>query len=646
MQDIMVKKAKKGDKDSFSKIIQEIKDQAYRVAYCYLHNEEDSMDAVCDAIEKAYNNINKLKHPKYFKTWFIRIVINECKKQITEKNRVIYLVDEIYKQKDIKDNKDDKLDIEVLLKELPELERSLIYMKYYLGYTLFEISEIVGLPEGTVKSKIYNNLKKMKTRLDKGGLEMKEYKFEELDNFIEKVSKKDIEIPEGFDKRIDNKIEELKPKKKYKRNILVSGLCFFIVFLGLIRFSDVGIYAAEISILEPIVELIRGDKGIENAVEHGYKEIPKITIKEDGYIITLDDIYMDEDRISFTSIIEGPAVDVLEKKYNNYIDTLEVNDDFIDSEESSRNKKDSIESKHHKEFISERFEFTDFEGYSMSYTPISDKFLGSEVENIFREIGKVEEFLKTNPKHLNLDIKILVGKEVIKEFNNIKIPIEKENIKLSKKYNLNQNYEFDEGTININELNISPTRMRLDLKFYMDDSYFITGFDNPHIKDSKGNIYKPEGLTSLSSGTDNMVMYFVPSVYFEETLEALYFCFDGIRIGSEEGREFRLALEEDFPKTIEYMGEEILIDKLEWKPQGELEILYRLPSVLKLQNIGPVDNEGYRSMSEYTEIDENGNEIYYKISRFPTKKQEYYDLIFEFPGYLISNKEKIELKIK
>ncbi|MBS4536835.1 sigma-70 family RNA polymerase sigma factor [Clostridium sp. D2Q-11] len=165
MQDILVKKAKKGDKDSFSKIIQEVKDQAYRVAYCYLHNEEDSMDAVCDAIEKAYNNIKKLKHPKYFKTWFIRIVINECKKQITQKNRVIYVADEIYKE-DIKDNKDDKLDIEALLKELPELERSLIYMKYYLGYTLLEISEIVSLPEGTVKSKIYNNLKKMKTRLE------------------------------------------------------------------------------------------------------------------------------------------------------------------------------------------------------------------------------------------------------------------------------------------------------------------------------------------------------------------------------------------------------------------------------------------------------------------------------------------------
>lgn len=165
MQEILVKKAKKGDKESFSKIIYEVKDQAYKIAYCYLHNEEDSMDAVCDAIEKAYKNIKKLKKPKYFKTWFIRIVINECKKQIREKKRVIYLADDIYKE-DIKYNKEDKLDIEYILKELPEIERSLIYMKYYLGYTLKEISEVVDLPEGTVKSKIYNNLKKMKSKLE------------------------------------------------------------------------------------------------------------------------------------------------------------------------------------------------------------------------------------------------------------------------------------------------------------------------------------------------------------------------------------------------------------------------------------------------------------------------------------------------
>lgn len=165
MDEILVIKAKKGDKNSFAEIISEVKKQAYKIAFCYLKNEDDSLDAVCDAVEKAYYNIKKLKQPKYFKTWFIRIVINECKQQIKAKQRVIYMADELY----ITENNnliDDKIDLQSLLEQLPSLDRLIIYMKYYLGYTLNEISQIVNLPEGTVKSKMYKNLKIMRSKLE------------------------------------------------------------------------------------------------------------------------------------------------------------------------------------------------------------------------------------------------------------------------------------------------------------------------------------------------------------------------------------------------------------------------------------------------------------------------------------------------
>ena len=166
MNEKLVRKAKKGDKEAFSQLIEEVKKQSYKIAYCYLNSQEDSLDAVCDAIEKAFNNIKKLNEPKFFKTWFIRIVINECKKKLREKERVVYLADEIFERESKSGINDGKLDLENLLKELPQIERLLIYMKYYLGYTLEEISNVVDLPEGTVKSKIYNNLKKMKIKLE------------------------------------------------------------------------------------------------------------------------------------------------------------------------------------------------------------------------------------------------------------------------------------------------------------------------------------------------------------------------------------------------------------------------------------------------------------------------------------------------
>lgn len=452
---------------------------------------------------------------------------------------------------------------------------------------------------------------------------MDKYNLDEFDKFIDEINKKDIEVPDELNNRIDKKIDRLNPKKKYLRNIMLASLSFIIIFTGLIRYSDVGIYAAEIPVLKPIVELIRGDRGIENAIKHGYKKIPDVTIEEDGYVIELSNIYMDEDRISLTSVIKGNRVDRLEKENENI---------------------GNIEENH----INLSFNFTDFESRSVSMESIEDEFLGRKVEQTFRKIGEVEEFLNINTNHLNLKIKIYKEREVLQAFNDIKIPIEKENIKLSKKYDLNEKYQFEQGKIYVRELAISPTRMRLALDFDMKENYFFNSFENHYLKDEKGNIYKPEGLISTGLGSNKRVMYFVPSLYFDKIPEKLYFCFDGIRIGTEEGKEFRLYLEGQYPKTIEYMGEEIVIKDVEWDSRGELRIIYRVPEddILEFQSIGPVEGGGYRSWTESVETDENGNEIKYIVNSFPTEKQEYYDLVFEYPGYLIPNKEQIEIRIK
>ena len=164
--DILVKKAKKGNKKAFEEIIKSVKDKSYKVAYCYLHNEEDSMDAVCNGIEKAYKNIKNLKKVNYFETWFIRIVINECKLILRAKEKDKKLADSLYTANFYEDNRDKKIDLKKALDELNKEDRILIFLKYYWGYTLEEIAKLTDLPEGTVKTKIYGSLKKIRTKLE------------------------------------------------------------------------------------------------------------------------------------------------------------------------------------------------------------------------------------------------------------------------------------------------------------------------------------------------------------------------------------------------------------------------------------------------------------------------------------------------
>jgi RNA polymerase sigma-70 factor (ECF subfamily) len=166
VDELLVKRAKKGDKKAFEIIVKLVKDKAYKVAYCYLHNEEDSMDAVCNAIEKAYKNMKKLRKVKYFETWFIRIVINECRLIIREKEKVNKLISNMQSNDLYVENKEAILDLHNALNQLAEEDRIIIYLKYYWGYTIREVATLLELPEGTVKTKIYKNLKKMKIQLE------------------------------------------------------------------------------------------------------------------------------------------------------------------------------------------------------------------------------------------------------------------------------------------------------------------------------------------------------------------------------------------------------------------------------------------------------------------------------------------------
>lgn len=65
-------------KETLINYIKENEDKFYRIAFSYSENEEAALDIVQESIVKSLNHINKLKNEEYVKTWFYRILINEC----------------------------------------------------------------------------------------------------------------------------------------------------------------------------------------------------------------------------------------------------------------------------------------------------------------------------------------------------------------------------------------------------------------------------------------------------------------------------------------------------------------------------------------------------------------------------------------
>lgn len=166
MNDLLVKKAKKGNDEAFYELISRNKEKLYRIAYRYFGNECDSLEAIQEITYRAYVNIHKIKNNNYFDTWITRILINYCNDEIKRKKRVT----NIYKEVSGSNSMDtDKIDIDNALKQLNENYKTTIILKYFEDYTIRDISETMNKPEGTIKTWLNRGLKNLKVILNKDG---------------------------------------------------------------------------------------------------------------------------------------------------------------------------------------------------------------------------------------------------------------------------------------------------------------------------------------------------------------------------------------------------------------------------------------------------------------------------------------------
>ena len=160
-----VKRAKLGDKDAFCNLIRINKISMYRVAKSILSKEEDVEDAVSEAILKAYKNIKSLKDESFFKTWLIRIVINESNTLYKKRSREISVENEHFVNLQVNDKYKD-VTLYNAINALDDDLRTTTILFYFEDMKYKDIAKVLDVKEGTVKSrlsrakeKLYNILK-------------------------------------------------------------------------------------------------------------------------------------------------------------------------------------------------------------------------------------------------------------------------------------------------------------------------------------------------------------------------------------------------------------------------------------------------------------------------------------------------------
>jgi len=180
-EETIIKEAQNGNDASFEKLMKLYQDRAYAIAYGIMGNSHDAYDMVQDSFIKIYKNINKFNFKSKFNTWIYRIVKNTCidelrkqkRKKTVSLNGIFNHNDEEvafqYKDqsKSIEEIIEEKEVSKILKQEIEKLsyeQRSVLILYDIKGYDYKEISKIMEVNLGTVKSRLFrarNNLAKL-----------------------------------------------------------------------------------------------------------------------------------------------------------------------------------------------------------------------------------------------------------------------------------------------------------------------------------------------------------------------------------------------------------------------------------------------------------------------------------------------------
>ncbi|WLR54709.1 RNA polymerase sigma factor [Mesobacillus subterraneus] len=171
----LVKKAKRGSKDALLELIMAEKDAMYRLALTYMKNEHDAMDVLEEMIVRLYESIGQLKKEEAFYSWSKTILVNLCKTTLRKQKKVVlidnWLSSKEEEQVESAESNGQQLEIAEMLSILNANQKEAIQLKYLLDLDYQSIADLTNVPVGTVKSRVFQGLRKMKEHFGGEGIE-------------------------------------------------------------------------------------------------------------------------------------------------------------------------------------------------------------------------------------------------------------------------------------------------------------------------------------------------------------------------------------------------------------------------------------------------------------------------------------------
>jgi RNA polymerase sigma-70 factor (ECF subfamily) len=166
----LVERASRGDRDAFATLAAAMVDRCYGLAYRILRDHHRAQDAAQQALLGAWRDLPTLRDPLRFEAWLHRLVVHACYGEARTQRRfnakVRPLSPTIEAMEDPFSAVADREQIEHSFRELSPEQRAVVVLHHYYGYPLTEIAALLGIPEGTARSRLHYAIRHIRAALD------------------------------------------------------------------------------------------------------------------------------------------------------------------------------------------------------------------------------------------------------------------------------------------------------------------------------------------------------------------------------------------------------------------------------------------------------------------------------------------------
>lgn len=158
-EQVLIRRAKKGDAKAFSELYARIYKDLYKFAYYMMRQQQDAEDAVSDTVITAFENMGKLKREESFRNWMFTILANRCRKKLCGREYNEELPENLMAEEtDFVQTQD----VREAFLSLEAKDRLIVGWSVLGGYSSDEISSMLEMNAATVRSRKKRALEKLR----------------------------------------------------------------------------------------------------------------------------------------------------------------------------------------------------------------------------------------------------------------------------------------------------------------------------------------------------------------------------------------------------------------------------------------------------------------------------------------------------